>query len=158
MQIRIIHDEIRQTVKQFFITHWGNSEMVVSTGVYHCDQLEGFYVMDEEEIIGLVTYRIKQQEVEIISLDCIYEGKGIGSALLNRVEEVAKTHQLQKISLITTNDNLHAIRFYQKRGYRVTEIRLDAVKRARLIKPTIPLFSTDQIAIQDEWLLEKSLN
>lgn len=116
MQIRIIHDEIRQTVKQFFITHWGSSEMVVSTGVYHCDQLEGFYVMDEEEIIGLVTYRIKQQEVEIISLDCIYEGKGIGSALLNRVEEVAKTHQLQKISLITTNDNLHAIRFYQKRG------------------------------------------
>lgn len=40
----------------------------------------------------------------------------------------------------------------------MTEIRLDAVKRARLIKPTIPLFSTDQIAIQDEWLLEKSLN
>lgn len=157
MQIRIIHDEIRQTVKQFFITHWGSSEMVVSTGVYHCDQLEGFYVIDEKEIVGLVTYRVKQQEVEIISLDCIYEGKGIGSALLNRVEEVARENQLQKITLITTNDNLHAIRFYQKRGYRVMEIRLDAVKKARLIKPTIPFFSDAQIAIQDEWLLEKPL-
>ena len=157
MQIRIIHDEIRKTVKQFFITHWGSSEMVVSTGVYHCDQLEGFYVIDEKEIVGLVTYRVKQQEVEIISLDCIYEGKGIGSALLNRVEEVARENQLQKITLITTNDNLHAIRFYQKRGYRVMEIRLDAVKKARLMKPTIPFFSDAQIPIQDEWLLEKPL-
>ncbi len=135
MQIRIIHDEIRPTVKQFFITHWGSSEMVVSTGVYHCDQLESFYVMNENEIIRLVTYRIKQK--------------------VNQAEEVAKTNQLQKTLLITTNDNLHTIRVYQKR---VIEIRLDAVKRARLIKPTIPLFSTDQIAIQDEWLLEKPLN
>lgn len=136
MQIRIIHDEIRPTVKQFFITHWGSSEMVVSTGVYHCDQLESFYVMNENEIIRLVTYRIKQK--------------------VNQAEEVAKTNQLQKTLLITTNDNLHTIRVYQKKGYRVTEIRLDAVKRARLIKPTIPLFSTNQIAIQDGMDIRKN--
>jgi hypothetical protein len=61
------------------------------------------------------------------------------------------------MKLITTNDNLHALGFYQKRGYVLTKLYPDIVKEARKIKPEIPLVSENGIPIRDELLLEKSL-
>jgi hypothetical protein len=45
---------------------------------------------DEKQIIGLITYIIKENECEIISLDSIEEGKGFGTSLVQIVENVAK--------------------------------------------------------------------
>lgn len=94
MIIQVIEEETRSQVKAFFNEHWGSSQMVTSTGVHDCSLLEGFYVTnDDHEIIGLVTYHISSQTCEIISLDSLEEGKGIGSRLMQVVEEKA-TQQL----------------------------------------------------------------
>ena len=155
LSIMEITKENREKVVSFFKEHWGSSEMVISTGTYQCDKLDGFIFEDNNKFIGLVTYVIKANEIEIISLDSIQEGKGIGSALINKVENTAKQKQLQTVSLITTNDNLNALKFYQKRGYRITSIIPDAVNNARKIKPSIPLIGNDGIPIEDELKLKK---
>jgi len=133
--------------------------MVISSGVYDCSELDGFAVLNEEgDIIGLVTYIIRDNECEIISLDSILEGKGISTSLINEVEYVAVKNNCKLIKVITKNDNLLALRFYQKRGFVLSRIINNAVEKAREIKPEISLIGNDGIPIRDEIELIKPLS
>ncbi|TFE00212.1 GNAT family N-acetyltransferase [Jeotgalibacillus sp. R-1-5s-1] len=131
--------------------------MVLSTGTYDCSSLEGFFSGEPHSITGLVTYVIKPDVIEVISLDSVEQGKGIGSQLMQEVEKEALDRGMKVIELITTNDNLQALKFYQKRGYYLAALFPDAVKKAREKKPSIPLISEDGIPIRDEILLRKEL-
>ncbi|WP_323679745.1 GNAT family N-acetyltransferase [Exiguobacterium indicum] len=158
MIIQVIEEETRSQVKAFFTKQWGSSQMVTSTGVHDCSLLDGFYAKnDDHEIIGLITYHMTSQTCEIISLDSLEEGKGIGSQLMQVVEEKATQQQCDLLTLVTTNDNEHAIRFYQHRGYTVSKVIPNAVDLARKIKPEIPLYNEKGVPIKDEIVLIKHL-
>jgi GNAT superfamily N-acetyltransferase len=141
---------------EFFTIHWGSPQMVISSGVFDCSTLNGFAILNgKEQIIGLITYVREKDECEIISLDSLEEGKGIGSALLQEVERAAIVSECERVKLITTNDNLLALKFYQKRGYELVKIHRNAVQKARENKPEIPLIGNDGIPLKDEIELEK---
>jgi GNAT superfamily N-acetyltransferase len=153
-----IEDVSKETVESFFITNWGSPEMVISSGIYDCRSLDGFVTLNEEsDINGLITYVVHGQECEIISLDSLEEGKGIGSSLILEVEAAAKKNGCSKVKLITTNDNLLALKFYQKRGYHLSNLYRGVVAVARRKKPEIPMVGNDGIPIRDEIELEKVL-
>lgn len=134
--------------------------MVLSSGVYHCDELDGYvYKGTKGEIVGLVTYIRHNEEIcEVISLDSVDEGQGIGSSLMFVIEEKARGFGAKAVQLITTNDNLHALSFYQKRGYVLKSLYPNAVEIARTIKPSIPFVASNGIPIRDELLLYKQLS
>lgn len=158
MQIISSENLSQDKINEFFIKQWGSPEMVISSGVFDCAKLEGFAVLDtDQEIIGYITYTLSGNECEIISLDSLEEGRGIGTALVQKVECVAKEKDCQKVRLITTNDNLRVLSFYQKRGYGLTALFKGAVEKAREWKPEIPQLGNDRIPIRDEILLSKSL-
>lgn len=147
-----------QLLNQFFVEQWGSPQIVVSSGVFHCDKLEGYVMLNEEQAIGgLITYICTKQQIEVISLDSLIENKGIGSLLLSHVEQIASEKKCDIVKLITTNDNLRALQFYQKRGYQITAVYTDAVEQARKIKPEIPLIADNGIPIRDELLLVKKI-
>ncbi|WP_269920323.1 GNAT family N-acetyltransferase [Caldifermentibacillus hisashii] len=159
MKIYTTDDLPKNKIIDFFKLHWGSSEMVISSGVYDCSKLDGFAVVNgEDEIIGLITYIMKDNECEIISLDSIEEGKGIGTSLVREVEKLGLKEKCKLLKLVTTNDNLRALKFYQKRGFILSQIFLNAVEKAREIKPEIPLMGNDGIPIRDEIELIKILN
>lgn len=158
MKIVSTKDLPKRAVSQFFTTHWGSPVMVNSNGTFQCDELEGYAVLDENrEITGLITFIINGTECEIISLDSIIENNGIGSALLKEVERASEREQCEQVKLITTNDNVRAIGFYQKRGYVLAGLFVNAVEKARKIKPGIPFTADNGIPIRDEILLVKRL-
>jgi GNAT superfamily N-acetyltransferase len=158
MKIYSIEELQKNKIIEFFKLHWGSPEMVISSGVYDCSTLDGFTIINnEDEIIGLITYIIKDNECDIISLDSIEEGKGIGTNLVQAVENLAIKRKCKIVKLITTNDNLLALRFYQKRGFILSQIIRNAVETARKIKPEIPLIGNDGIPIRDEIELIKVL-
>jgi GNAT superfamily N-acetyltransferase len=76
---------------------------------------------------------------------------------LSHVEREARNRGCRSVWLVTTNDNLHALGFYQRRGYRIVRVDPGAVDRARAMKPAIPLLGNDEIPIHDELVLEKRL-
>ena len=153
-----IHELERHEVKDFFKTHWGSDEMVISSGIFTCSELDGFLTRDRSgDINGLITYVIRQETCEMISLDSVMEGKGIGSALLHAVENRARNQGCSIIKLVTTNDNMRALSFYQKREYRLSRIIKDAVTEARKQKPEIPLIGYHGIPLFDEIELVKEL-
>ncbi|GGH77157.1 ribosomal protein S18 acetylase RimI-like enzyme [Pullulanibacillus pueri] len=158
MKLVPVKDIEKQKLTDFFRKHWGSPEMVISTGIYQCDTLDGFAAMtDNNHIIGLITYILREKECEIISLDSLEENKGIGTRLMAQVEREVRLKGCQTVKLVTTNDNLHAVGFYQKRGFKIVGIFVNAVEKARKIKPQIPQVADNGIPICDELLLKKQL-
>jgi len=97
---------------------------------------------------------VNGEECEVTSLDSLKEGKGIGTVLINEVLQEAKEKNCRRVFLITTNDNLHALGFYQRRGFELVSIHRGAVNESRKIKATIPLIGENNIPLRDEIELE----
>jgi GNAT superfamily N-acetyltransferase len=131
--------------------------MVVHDEVVRPAELPGFVARAGDQIVGLVTYRIADGDCEVISLDSLREGFGVGSALLGAVEEAARAAGCRRLWLVTTNDNVAALGFYGRRGFRMTGIDRGAVDRARRLKPAIPEVAANGIPIRDEITLARPL-
>jgi ribosomal protein S18 acetylase RimI-like enzyme len=144
-------------LRQFWNDHW-DAEFVVAHGtVFHPENVSGFLALDGSDWIGLVTYTFLDTDCEIVSIDSLRENEGIGTALIEKVIEEAKANQCRRVHLTTTNDNLRALGFYQKRGFRLSALYPDAVNEARKLKPSIPLIGENNIPLRDEIELEMLL-
>ncbi|UWP84745.1 GNAT family N-acetyltransferase [Dactylosporangium fulvum] len=102
----------------------------------------------------MLTYEVDAPGLEIVTVDAPARRQGVGTALLEAAREVAVRSGVRRVWLITTNDNLDALRFYQRRGMRITRAHPGAVQRARLHKPAIPVVGDYGITLHDELELE----
>jgi GNAT superfamily N-acetyltransferase len=156
--IKELDDQYRSWARSLLTERWGSHLVVTRGQVYEADRLPGFIALIEGKPKGLITYRIINEECEVVTLDSLIGGVGIGTSLLDAVKRVAEIRGCQRIWLITTNDNLPALKFYQKRGYRLVAVHRDALTRSRQLKPGIPEIGLDGIPLRDEIELELNLN
>ena len=120
--LRRLAESDRAWVAEFVADHWAASTIVTRGRVYHSERLPGFVAEAGGQRIGLVTYRFEDDECEVTTLNSVREGIGVGSALLAAVRTTAAERGCRRLWLITTNDNLAAVRFYQKRGWRLVAV------------------------------------
>ncbi|MBN2214830.1 MAG: GNAT family N-acetyltransferase [Bacteroidales bacterium] len=140
----------KNIIKSFITDNWG-SHMVVSKGqVHNVSDLPGFIAIKGGEITGLITYRIYNKECEIVTLDSRVRNLGLGTQLISKVIAAAKNNNCTRVWLVTTNDNIQAIRFYQKRDFVWTGFHRNAIESYRKIKPEIPELGNDHIPIKHE--------
>lgn len=136
---------------------WG-SDSVISKGKKHQIQdLDAFIAWVDDIRVGGAAYRLGINDCELVSINSTVQGIGVGSNLISTVEQKVKHSGRNRIWLITTNDNVDALRFYQRRGYRITAVHPNGVDKARMLKPTIPQVGYYDIPIHDEIELEKIL-
>jgi GNAT superfamily N-acetyltransferase len=155
LTIRTLTTEDRTLVRRVIEERWGAPFIVIHSEVLYPHEYEGFLAVDANgDAVGLLTLRKDETGWEVLSLDSLRENQGIGSALLETLRQAALQAGCRRLWLITTNDNLHALRFYQGRGYRLVAVHRGAVDQARKLKPQIPLISEDGIPIRDELELE----
>jgi GNAT superfamily N-acetyltransferase len=144
-------------LKDFWAEHWGN-EFIVAHGVaFRPENVSGFIALDGNDWIGLITYTFTDTECEIVSIDSLREGEGIGKALIEKVVEEAHANQCQRVYVTTTNENLRALGFYQICGFQLSALRVNAVEESRKLKPGIPETGSYGIPIRDEIELEMLL-
>ena len=155
--IRSIAAADHPRVCQILAEHWGSPRVVTRGRVHEADTLPGFIAELEGQPLGLVTFHIERSECEIVSLNSLRERVGIGTALLDAVRNVAAAARCHRLWLITTNDNLAAARFYQKRGWHLVAIHRNALDESRRLKPEIPQTGMDGIPLRDEIELELPL-
>lgn len=144
----------RGWVSQFILEHWGSDKVVSHGVVYFPQDLPGFVAMYDAEKVGLVTYNITGTSCEIVTIDSIRPSSGVGTALIEAVKNTAIKSGCKRLWLITTNDNLNALRFYQKRGFVLVAVHRNALELSRKLKPEIPLIGHQGIPLQDEIELE----
>jgi GNAT superfamily N-acetyltransferase len=139
-----------------FLARW-NAVRVARLGrVEMALEHPGLVAEDGRRLVGVLTYILDGDQCEVLTLHVDQRGQGVGSALLATVRRVAAEASCSRLWLITTNDNVDALRFYQRRGFRLAALHVGAVddSRARL-KPEIPLIGAYGIALRDELELEQ---
>jgi GNAT superfamily N-acetyltransferase len=145
-------------LRQFWNEQWGGEFIVTHGTIHHPQDVEGFVVDDQGDWAGLIAFKIANDECEVISLDGLQEGQGIGTMLLRKVIEEARSRKCRRVFLITTNDNLYALGFYQRRDFEIVAVHRGAVNETRKIKPSIPVIGANHIPLRDEIELELILN
>lgn len=153
-----ISDENRTMVNHFIIKHWYSTTMIVRGKEFDLSTVDGRIALENNEIIGLVTYIFYDKVCEIMSLDSLEQSKGIGTTLVHYVVDLAKKEKCKKIVVITTNDNINAIRFYQRRGFDMFQIYHNVLEISRKRKPEIPLIGDHNIPLRHEIEFQMNLS
>lgn len=145
-------------LSEFWKNQWGDDFVVAHGAIFRPENVSGFIALNgENQWAGLITFVFDGDECEIVSIDSLREGEGIGTALINSVIEEARQLQCRRVHLVTTNDNLRGLGFYQKRGFQLSALRVNALEESRKLKPGISLIGENGIPLRDEIELEMVL-
>jgi len=156
LRVRALRDDERDWAAGVVTESW--DETVVSGGREHRPAaLPALVAEAEGERAGLATYLIEDRDCELVTLDALTVGGGIGGALVEALADTARAAGCRRLHLVTTNDNLPALRLYQRHGFVLTAVRVDGVAVSRRRKPQIPATGYADIPIRDELVLERAL-
>lgn len=123
---------------------------------------EGLVAELDGRPIGLVTWVVggafsspREAEVRVLVVAEPSRGQGAGGTLIGEAVRTLARAGIERSWLVTTNDNVDALRFYQRRGWRLAGLRPGAVDDARrTLKPSIGRTGDHGIPIRDEIDLE----
>ncbi len=154
IEVRELRSDERDWAAQVLDERWGgvvagHGELMVPA------EMPALVAVDGTDRIGLLTFRPRPGvDTEVVTIDALQPGRGVGTALLSGIDALARRSGWRRLWLMTTNDNLPALRTYQLAGWHLAALRPGAVERSRALKPEIPALGHDGIAIRDELDLE----
>ncbi len=157
MQVRPLNQSNRKWAMDLIKEVWISTKIISKGRVHNANELPGIIAIHKNHRVGLLIYNIIGNECEIVSLNSLKENVGIGTALLKEIERISTLKGCKRLWVIITNDNINALHFYQKRGFKIAAIHLDALVQSRRLKPEIPFLGSNDIEIRDEIELEKIL-
>lgn len=158
MVVRPIEEADRIVVGRLVLELQHAHTAVAHGEVFFPASLPGFLVEQQDRVLGLLTYTTGGSVMEIVTIDALRRGRGVGSSLVDAAVARARELGCTRIRLTTTNDNLDAMRFYQRRGFKLAALRPDAVRESRRLKPEIPVVGDYGIPITDELDLERRVS
>jgi len=145
-------------IKELYTRTWSGDICVSRGKVQKVDDFTGGFVAETGgQNTMFITYTVTGPEVEITGIVSLKEKSGVGSALVKAVIEMAKKQKLKKVCLVTTNDNLNGIGFWQKRGFKLVKVYPGSMEYVRKIKPAVPLIGENGKPLRDELELEMIL-
>lgn len=136
------------------------SPVIWSRGVrFQADQLPGFVAWHHDRPVGLLTLAaFDPRQYEVVTLSALLENSGVGTALLDAAVQFARQRGARRLLLTTSNDNLRALGFYQRRGWRLVRVYPGEIDRCRNDNKEIPLLGMNRISLRDELELEFPLD
>ena len=143
--------EVRVMVKLF----WGEPEQLAFGQLYLVESLPAFLVKSGNRRLGFLSYAERFSDLLIVAIGVLpkYQGIGVGKALMKKIEEKARVLLKKRLLVSVSNDNLFALSFYQSLGFRIFEIKQNAITE----KHGGTLLGVEKIPVNDELRLEKNL-
>jgi ribosomal protein S18 acetylase RimI-like enzyme len=125
---------------------------------YEPSDVEGFIWEDRDsDRRAVVTWWVDHERAEIVSVHAEPTGSAAGTRVMDAAEDELRERGVKTIVLATTSDNVRALNFYQRRGYRLVRLHLDAMDKVRDMKPGVPELGRDGMPLRDMWEVEKHL-
>ena len=157
--VRAVAERERAWLTETLAARWGGEEVMGRGRPRRPAELPALIALGQDDaVLGIATYCVEGEEAELVTLDALVPGRGVGRALVEAVAAAARTAGARRLRVMTTNDNLRALRLYQRTGFRLEALRPGAVDRARERKPSIPRTGDDGIPIRDELDLVRELH
>jgi GNAT superfamily N-acetyltransferase len=131
--VRIAKGADRAAALRRLALSWGDP-ILVRGETHALADCEIFVAGDME---GLAAISTRDAPIaELVAINAFEPGQGIGAALLGAI--------IRRLAGFT------ALRFYQRHGFRLAEIRFGVVDAARRLEPSIPLLGDHGVPIHDE--------
>jgi len=147
----------RERLSELLIMRWPGQSMFRCGRFLTPEDVEGVGAFAEDRLHGMATWMMSGRIMHVIAVNAFTELRGVGVALVDAMVEHARGAQVALLRATVSNDNVLALRFYQKRGFRVTGLNRGIFDAMRQAKPSIPLVGFDGIPMHDEFELELSL-
>jgi GNAT superfamily N-acetyltransferase len=153
--VREAADADRAAVRELFARDFGRTKIVAFGEVMDIDQIPALVAELTGPPSGALAYRLFGDALHIVALatDPMWQRSGVGGHLVAEAELLARRLRLSRLIVATTNDNLPALYFYQRRGYRMTHLVPDSI--VKHTHDEVPGFAG--IPVRDEVRLEKTL-
>jgi GNAT superfamily N-acetyltransferase len=136
---------------------WGSTWVARLGELIDAAPLPGFVAEHGGERAGLATYAERADGVEVVTIQSLVEGEGVGRALMDRLLTFATESRAARLWLMTTNDNVRAFAFYQRWGMDLARLIEGGVEVSRRVKPSIPAMGQNGIARRHELEFELKL-
>jgi ribosomal protein S18 acetylase RimI-like enzyme len=148
-------DDDRAALSELFSRDFGRTRIVAFGEVMDIDQMPMLVAVASTDPSGALAYRLYGDALHIVALatDPMWQRSGVGGHLVAEAELLARRLNLQRLVVATTNDNLPALYFYQRRGYRLTDVVVNSVSEHTMQE--VPGFAG--IPVRDEVRLEKRI-
>jgi len=153
--IRPITD--RAFLEEMLRLRWSGGSLPLRGKMIAPRDVEALAAYDGERLAGLATWRREGDALYLLTLNNITDQRGVGVALLAAMIKLAREQGTPLIRCIVTNDNVNALRFYQRRGFRIIAVYPGVIDTIRATFPHVPEIGHDRIPMRDEIELERSL-
>ncbi|SDR34209.1 GNAT family N-acetyltransferase [Pseudovibrio sp. Tun.PSC04-5.I4] len=157
IQIRTIEAEDREQVINLLVNRWTSTEQLLDGEMVDASKLPGYLALDEGRLVGMITLIKRDLEWEILTLDSLQRWGGVGTLLLDAAVDAARQSDIGRIMVRTSNDNLDAFRFYQRRGFRLEKVVQGVIDEERKLKPEIPVTGLHGIPLRDEVIFGRDI-
>jgi ribosomal protein S18 acetylase RimI-like enzyme len=153
--VRSLHDQDQWWKLATLERGWGTTAVARLAELVDAAPLPGYVAVDGDERVGLLTYLDHVDGIEVVTVQALEEGRGVGRALMDAVYDDALRREAPRLWLITTNDNVRAFAFYQRWGMDLRRVVRDGVDASRRVKPSIPTIGGLGIPVRHELEFER---
>lgn len=154
-EIRPITD--RAFLDELLRLRWSGGALMLRGKIVHPKDVEALAAYHDGRLAGVATWRLEGPVIYLATLNNITEQRGVGVALLDAMMNLGRQKGSALLRVIVTNDNLNALGFYQRRGFRIIAVHPGAIDTIRALLPNIPTMGANRIPIRDEIELETDL-
>ena len=154
-EIRPMND--RRQLEELLRLRWPDENLLIRGQFVRPEDVEGLGYFTDERLHGIATWMPHGKVMHIVAVNAFTELRGVGIALIEAMKAHARRHGMTCLRATISNDNVVALRFYQKRGFRVTALHRGMYDAMRAMKPSIPRTGLDGIPMSDEFELELEL-
>jgi ribosomal protein S18 acetylase RimI-like enzyme len=149
-------DEERERIREFVQRFWGEEEQLTFDRKFMVAELPAYVAKAENNIIGFIFFTEADNAIIIVALGMLpqYQGSGVGTSLIEKVEAEAKKLLKKRLLVSTSNDDLPALAFYQSVGFQIYEVKPNVIaeKHGGLFE------GIGRLPVRDELRLRKTLH
>ncbi|KAF0229555.1 MAG: hypothetical protein FD175_1893 [Beijerinckiaceae bacterium] len=156
LSLRPIED--KSEIAAFMVGTWGSTRMMVAMQVYDVMAIEATGLYDaENKLVAFASWALRDKTAYLCALHALVEGKSYARHLLAALMPVLKDKGARTIRAMITNDNMPALTFYQKNGFRFATLYVGGVDAYRPTMPGMRTHGYQDIPIRDALELEMIL-
>ena len=119
----------REKALALFARDFGPAQLVAYGEAISLEHAAALVAETDHEIAGALAWRPFDGALHILALatDPMWQRAGVGGYLVAEAELLARRQDLPRVIVTISNDNLPALYFYQRRGYRISAILRDSI-------------------------------